>query len=92
MSMLTIMRKLEIYFLSFSTVIVGGKKTTAVGNHKIVEVNPQTVKLDNGVSISRINGRVLGVTCRPRRVQFGLPRFFPATTENKKRALRFSES
>lgn len=73
-------------FISFLTILNGGVKRTIIEHHSVVDVSERSIKLDNGVSISRINGRVIGITIRPRRDRCKMARFFPETAQNKKKA------
>jgi hypothetical protein len=72
-------------FVSFLT-IKGEKKTVKVGEHSVIEVTPTIVKLNNGISLSRTTGKVVGVTNKSRA---NLPSYFPATIKNIARAIRY---
>lgn len=72
-------------FVSFLSIKIDGRKTEVVGSHAVIDVTTTTVKLDNGITISRTTGKVVGVTNQPRA---NIPSFFPATTANMARAIK----
>jgi hypothetical protein len=59
-----------------------------VAEHKVAIIAPNIITLDNGISLSRITGQIVGVNSRLR----SYPKYFPATRLNILRANKFRSS
>jgi hypothetical protein len=71
-------------FVSFQSIITDGNKSVDVKTHTVVKVTADVITLDNGVMMSRISGKVLGLYYK--RHKMSLPTYFPATKVNLERA------
>lgn len=65
-----------------------GFKGQVVEDHEAVWVTPTMVRLENGISLSRITGKVIGYIYGALR---DLPSYFPATKLNLERAERMRQ-
>lgn len=59
-----------------------------VREHVVVEVASNTVRLDNGIVLSKITGKIMSFTEGKSREQWS---YFPGTPKNKERAARMSK-
>jgi hypothetical protein len=84
------MKATDVYAYNYAK--VGDKflsfQVREIKEHVVIEVTPATVRLENGVLLSRITGKVAGYSAGALRF---LPSYFPATKLNLERAERMRQ-